>query len=415
MNFLQKSSRFYIDSFRGFSREVWFLALITLINRAGTMVIPFLSLYLTDARDFSLSQVGWIMSAFGLGSVVGGYLGGVLNDKIGAYKTIILSLSSSGILFIVLQYMEQFWSISVVVFFVMLCADSFRPAMFVALKAYSKPSNQTRSVTLIRLAINLGFALGPAVGGFLIYQLGYGSLFWVDGITCLSAMLLFVWALNPKRSTVQQETKESGGKSAYKDGPYLVFCLGMIVFAFAFMQYFSTVPIYYRDGYQLSEEMIGLILGFNGFLVFLVEMPLIKWLEQYPKRQAQFISFGFFLLLGSFAVFNIMHHMSMLWIGIILMSFAEMLVFPFSNTYAMDRAKRGAMGQYMALYSMAFSVSHILAHNSGMQMIEAFDFPRTWWIFAGLSALGMLIFWYMHQLNKKDQSAQDAKIAQTLN
>ena len=76
----------YLNTFKGLSQEVWWLALITLINRAGTMVIPFLSLYLTKSLHFTLSDVGWIMSAFGLGSVFGSWIGGKLTDKIGFYK-----------------------------------------------------------------------------------------------------------------------------------------------------------------------------------------------------------------------------------------------------------------------------------------------------------------------------------------
>jgi predicted MFS family arabinose efflux permease len=398
---LKRIFNFYIDSFRGFSREVWWLSLVTLINRSGTMVIPFLSLYLTEDLDFGLAEVGWIMSAFGLGSVCGSYLGGVLNDRIGSYKTMNISLFSSGILFILTQYVHTFWSIALMVFFVILCADIFRPALFVALKAYSKEENQTRSVTLIRLAINLGFSVGPAVAGFLIYNWGYGSLFWVDGLTCFFALAVLLYFLNPKRANVQQETVLGTDGSPYKDGKYLLFCFGMLIFGFAFLQYFSTVPLYYRNEYHLSEEYIGLILGFNGFLVFLVEMPLIYLVEKKSSQSLLFIVYGFLLLSLSFIVYNLWVHEAFLWIGMILMSFAEMLVFPFSNNFAMNRSKRGSMGKYMALYSIAFSISHILGHNTGLQLIEKFDFTITWWVFGILSTLGMLIFFILDRSEKK--------------
>ena len=154
----------YINTFRGLSKEVWWLAFITLINRAGTMVIPFLSLYLTKSLNFSLSDVGWIMTAFGLGSVMGSWLGGKLTDKIGFYKVMVFSLFATGLLFILLQYLNTFITFWFGILIIMLIADMFRPAMFVALIAYSKPENKTRSVTLIRLAINLGFSAGPALG-----------------------------------------------------------------------------------------------------------------------------------------------------------------------------------------------------------------------------------------------------------
>ncbi len=85
----------YINNFKGFRREVWILDLITFINRAGTMVLPFLSKYLKENLHFTYSQVGWIMVAFGVGSMVGSWLGGKLSDKIGFYKIMIFRLFTS--------------------------------------------------------------------------------------------------------------------------------------------------------------------------------------------------------------------------------------------------------------------------------------------------------------------------------
>jgi predicted MFS family arabinose efflux permease len=106
---LQRAFQKYINNFRGFSREIWILALITFINRAGTMVLPFLSKYLKEDLHFSYSQVGWIMVSFGLGSMLGSWLGGKLSDKIGFYKIMIISLLTSGIGFFVLQKITSYY------------------------------------------------------------------------------------------------------------------------------------------------------------------------------------------------------------------------------------------------------------------------------------------------------------------
>lgn len=149
---VKRTLNIYQDSFRGLSKEVWWLALITFINRTGTMVLPFLSLYLTKDLNLSLSQVGWIMTSFGVGSLLGSWLGGKLTDKIGFYKVMFWSLLITGFLFIGLQYVNSFSGFVFGIFLTMTVADTFRPAMFVSLKAYSKLENQTRSLTLIRLA-----------------------------------------------------------------------------------------------------------------------------------------------------------------------------------------------------------------------------------------------------------------------
>jgi predicted MFS family arabinose efflux permease len=382
----KKLASSYSDSFKGLSKEVWWLALITLINRAGTMVVPFLSLYLKESKGFTLGEVGWIMTAFGVGSVFGSWIGGFLNDRVGSYPTMVFSLLSSGILFIVLQYMDSFWGIAIAIFFVLLCADIFRPAMYVALRAYSKPENQTRSLTLIRLAINLGFAAGPAIGGLLIYKVGYGSLFWVDGLTCIAAVFLMLRVLNPRRTVQRKEEVNDSPALVYSDWKYILFCFGTMLFGVIFFQYFSTVPVYFSMEFKLSEGYIGLLLGFNGLLVFLFEMPIIQAIE---KKQ------------GSFLILIALPSLFWLWVVILFMSLSEMLFFPFSNAYAMERAKRGKMGQYMALYSISFSVAHIIGHNSGLHLTQAFGFSFTWWVLIGIAVLGILVFSIIRYVDKQ--------------
>ena len=385
----------YIDSFKGLSKEVWWLALITLINRAGTMVIPFLSLYLTEDLDFTLINVGWVMSAFGAGSVIGSWIGGKLTDKIGYYKVMFRSLLTTGVLFIGLQYLTTFASFCFGIFVIMLIADMFRPAMFVALSAYSKPENKTRSVTLIRLAINLGFSAGPAIGGLIITTMGYGGLFWIDGITCILASILLMKVLHPKATKTINNVVIKNPVSAYSDTSFLIFLAGMLFFGIVFLQYFSTMPLYYKEIHHLNELEIGIILGLNGFLIFILEMPLIKWLENSKYTKTTLMIFGAFLTGLSFIILNLTTWSGILIIGMLLMTVGEMIAFPFSNAFAMDRAKKGNQGEYMALYSISFSVAHIFGHNAGMQMVSKMGFDNTWYVTTVLATICILILYLL--------------------
>ena len=394
----------YLETFKGLSREVWWLSLVTLINRAGTMVIPFLSLYLTKSLDFTLENVGWIMSFFGLGSVVGSWLGGKLTDKIGFYKVMLVSLLLTGVSFVAMQFITTFLGFCTGIFFLMLIADMFRPAMFVALSSYSKPENKTRSVTLIRLAINLGFSAGPAVGGIIITSLGYAGLFWVDGITCFLAGILLLKVLHPKKAKVVDDIKVTNPISAYSDKAFWIFLVAMVLFGVVFLQYFSTVPLYYKDVHFLSELEIGLLMGLNGFLIFVMEMPLIKWLENSKNSKVKLMLIGLILTGLSFVVLNMSSWVGILVIGMLLMTVGEMIAFPFSNAFAMSRAKKGNQGQYMALYSISFSVAHIFGHNSGMQLIDRFGFETTWNIITGLSIIGILFLLILQRILKKEEA-----------
>lgn len=225
-----------ITPYRGLSKEVWLLALTTLINRAGAMVVPFLSLYLTKYLNFTMGQVGWIMTFYGLGSLVGVFAGGKLADRIGYYKVMYFSLFLTGIAFFVLQFITSFYFLCIGIFTLTAIADAFRPAIWVAMADYSKEENRTRSVTLIRLAINLGFSLGPAIGGLIITNLSYQSLFWVDGLTCIFAAGLILRYLYQKSSVNKIKSEnQKVNLSPYRDKQYLIFWFAMFLIGFTFM------------------------------------------------------------------------------------------------------------------------------------------------------------------------------------
>ncbi|MEM6516209.1 MAG: MFS transporter [Bacteroidota bacterium] len=381
----------YRNSFHGLSKEVWWLALITLINRAGTMVIPFLSLYLINSLEFSVENVAWIMSAFGFGSVVGSWLGGKLTDLVGYYRVMFISLLLTGVLFVLLRYLTGLFQFCLGIFVVMVVADTFRPAMFVALGACSKPENKTRSLTLIRLAINLGFSAGPAIGGLIITKLGYSGLFWVDGITCFLASLLLLYALNPKKAKVLDVIKNENPSSAYSNNRFLVFLVAMMIFGLVFLQYFSTVPVFYEKQLGYSEFKIGMLLAMNGFLIFLLEMPLIKWLEQTKYTKVNLMLAGTLMVTASLLILNLSDWFGVIIIGMLLMTVGEMVFFPFSNSFALDCAKHGNQGEYMGLYTIAFSLSHVFGHNLGFQIIDNHGFYNTWYVMTLLGAFCVIL------------------------
>jgi len=394
----------YRDSFRGLSKEVWWLAVITFVNRAGTMVLPFLSLYLTKDLNLSLGQVGWIMTSFGVGSLLGSYLGGKLTDKIGFYKVMNWSLLITGFLFIGLQFIASFWGFVIGIFITMTIADTFRPAMFVSLKVYSKPENQTRSLTLIRLAINLGFSFGPFLGGLIIATLDYSGLFWVDGITCIAAVLLMKSVLSQKEmvSSEAQENAESDNNfaSVFHDKPYWIFLAVVFLMGFIFLQLFTTMPLYYKEIHLLTEVQIGLLMSLNGFLIFLLEMPLIHYIEKKIFNKMKIITWSLLMFALSFAILN-----STLWVGILVISMllitvGEMLAFPFTNNFAMNRATIGKEGRYLALYSMAFSFAHIFSAKTGMEIIDRFGYAANWYLMGSLGLLAVVLMLWLRRALK---------------
>lgn len=403
---VKRTFRSYKKSFSGLSNEVWWLAVITFINRAGTMVLPFLSLYLTANLEFSLAQVGWIMSSFGVGSLLGSWLGGKLTDKIGYYYVMFWSLLITGFLFIALQFIQTFFGFIVAIFITMAIADTFRPAMFVSLKAYSKPQNQTRSLTLVRLAINLGFSFGPFLGGIIIATVGYTGLFWVDGLTCIAAIILMKIVLKPKKieysKVLHQLQNQVKIVSVYKDKIYWIFLTVVFLMGFLFLQLFTTLPLFYREVHALTEVQIGLLMSLNGFLIFLFEMPLIHYLEQTLIDRMKIITISLLFFALSFAFLNVSLWVGILVISMLFITFGEMLAFPFTNNFAMNRAPSGREGRYLALYTMAFSLAHIFSAKTGMEVIDRFGYTVNWFFMAFLGLVAVFLMLLLRKALHKE-------------
>src|SRR5574338_932104 len=196
---IRSSLALYRNAYSGLSQSIWWQALVMFVNRSGTMVIPFMTVYLTHHLHYSIAQAGLVMAAYGAGSIVGAFAGGRISDRIGFYPVQFWSLLSNGIMFIVLGQMSQLWRIGLCIFIMSSVGESFRPANAAAIAAYSNETNRTRSYSLNRLAVNLGFSIGPAMGGFLS-AISYRWLFWVDGITCIIAAMLLRIFLRPVKT-----------------------------------------------------------------------------------------------------------------------------------------------------------------------------------------------------------------------
>src|SRR4051812_32633167 len=84
--FMPALLQLYKRAYKGLSKETWFLSLVILINRSGTMVVPFMTMYATQKLGFSIPEAGIIMSFFGIGTVIGTFKGGKITDTIGYHK-----------------------------------------------------------------------------------------------------------------------------------------------------------------------------------------------------------------------------------------------------------------------------------------------------------------------------------------
>lgn len=386
----------YKNAFGGLSRNAWMLALVMLINRSGTMVMPFLGIYLTSALGFSLKEAGIVLSCFGVGSMAGSFLGGWLTDKFGSFYIQFLSLVLGGVLFIVVSGITSFYSLAVAVFILSTVAESFRPANSSSVSFYARPENISRAFSLNRMAINLGFSIGPGLGG-LLAAISFRWLFIADGVTCIAAGLFFFFYFRNVKGHQPAEkhrvVEDGKFKNAYHDYRFLIFIVLTAAFATIFFQLFVSLPLYYRDVYHLSEGKIGGLIAFNGVIVFALEMVMV-YILSHRVRINKLIAIGLILVGAGFAVLNTWAHPNILVVGMVILSIAEIFAMPFMLTYAVQRSGISNRGSYMGLYSFAYSTGHVLSPLISTWIIDKHGFEPLWWLsglFSVLIGIGFCI------------------------
>ncbi|RDV13428.1 MFS transporter [Pontibacter diazotrophicus] len=404
----------YRNAFGGLSKPAWMMSVVMLINRSGSMVTPFLSLYVTDMLGYSMREAGIILSIYGMGSVCGSFLGGWLTDKIGHFKVQFVSLTLGGSLYFLLLNLRQFEYLAAGVFILSLVNDCLRPANSASIAHYAKPENMTRAFSLNRMAINLGFSVGPAVGGMLA-ALSYRWLFIADGATCIAAgIFFFLYFRNqqghrpPPQQQVLLAVKATATRSPYRDGYFLLFVLFCCSFAVMFFQLFTTMPLYWRGVYALPESQIGLLMALNGVIVFLLEMMLVYLIGERIKKQV-LIAVGLFILGLSFVLLNMMQHLSVLYLSMILLSISEIFAMPYMATLTVERSNTTNRGAYMGLYTISYAAAHVIAPLLGTSIISTYSFATLWWvtgIMAVVTAIGL--YWVVQKMEMQRLGKQAA-------
>lgn len=380
---MKKILKIYTDAYSGLSKESWMLAIVMLLNRTGSMVLPFLGLYMTSKLNFSLEQSGMVLSFYGIGSVFGSWLGGWLTDRIGNFKVQAFSLIVSAPMFAMLPNFETIWGLASMIMILSTVSEMFRPANSVAITKYARKENITRAFSLNRMAVNLGFSIGPAMGG-LLADYSYNLLFYGNAIAALIAGVVFIqFFYNRKERNIYTEEELENSRStvternAYTDWQFLAFNLFCVFFSIAFFQILNTLPLFYQDVAGLTRKEIGLLMGYSGLCIFLFEMLLVHWTEKKFSIK-QILTYGSIVTGISFVIFSFNHTLAFLYLAISLMSIGEMLVLPLMSTVTAMRAGLNNRGAYMGLNGLSAAIAFIVSPYLGTIIAEKYSFETLW-------------------------------------
>lgn len=370
------------------------------------MVMVFFILYLTNEFGFSNQTAGAIISLSAFGGILGSLAGGWCSDRLGSIAAQILFLVLVSGQFLILMLADSMWGVGTALFVLMFFNEAVRPGLHAACLDYSDLHNQKRSMGLLRLAINLGMAIGPLIGGFLAeYQL-WNWMFILDAATCLiSALLLYlVFGLGSQSQaeSKQDHSLSSPGTSPWTDKRMLAFGLFYLLTLIVFIQVASTFIKYLEEVYGLSESQIGLITAVNPILIVAIEMVIIKSMENYNTLKT--IAVGSLLVCLGFGMLPFGNSVIYCLLTVVVWTLGEIFAFPFAAVYAAELSNKRNRGRYMAFITTLFSVSMILGPIIGLSLFEIHrDLP--WYVALGVGVIASTCLWKIS--GTEGQSAVD--------
>lgn len=367
---------------------MWVLFYTTLINRSGTMVIPFLVLYLTQKIGVTASEAGVALLVYGIGAFISAPLTGRLADKIGALKVMKISLVGTSAVMLIYGFITDYYLILVFSFILSVINEAFRPANLSLISEIVAPAQRRISFALNRLGINIGMSIGPVAGGFLIL-IDYHFLFYVNAFASLAAGIYLTatpWtSLSETDSTASEITAPLVGTSVLKDLKFLFFLIAVVPANLVFFQHIGGLPLYIVDDLKYTTAAFGLFSAINTVLIIIAEVPLNNMMANMSYSRSMFI--GALLAAIGFGAMAIARDITPLIITIIIWTFGEMIFFPVTAAYASEIAPAKKRGEYMGYFQMTFSFAFSVGPWLGAVVYEKYGSVILW---SGALVMGLI-------------------------
>jgi len=384
-----------------YDRRLWTLFFVRLIVSAGFGVaMPFVSLYLYRELHVSMKVVGTIMLVSALVGSVGRIMGGELADRLGRKPIVCAAMATRTIVFLLMAYVvhirASYLIVALVFLLIRFVGAMTQPGISAMVADIVSPERRVEAFGILRIGGNAGWALGPALGGFLL-AVSYSSLFLVTAAASLIGFLLILlFTTESIRVREQNRFELKNVLDVGRDRQFLTFCLFSLTLFLVMGQFASTLSVFSVEFLQISEVELGFLYTLNGVIVVLFQWPAALLAGRLGTRRALVVGSLLFAL-GYFSV-GVVPGFSFLLGSMVVITLGEVVFSPTATTAVANMAPEGRMGRYMGFYGLAEALGWSGGPFIGGFLLDAYGTTPVllWGAIAGIgliAAVGFHVTW----------------------
>lgn len=361
-------------------RVFWILWAGTVVLRLGTVVQPFLALYLVNSRDASATDAGAVLAVIGLGGVLSQLVGGSLTDVVGRRATLTGGVLATALVLVGLAYAESVQAIVALAFLLGLTVDIYRPASQAIVADVVPEQARAKAFSLLVWAVNLGFSIAMVLGG-LLARGGFSVLCWANALACVAFAGITWFFIPDTRGPHPAPSRGKGFAAVLRDRSMVLLVLLVLPYALVFMQAFSTLPLV-MDADGLTPTTYGLVMAGNGVVCVVLQPLASRLIGSFPSHVV--LSTGTAIVGVGYGVTALASSAAMYALSVVIWSLGETVVFAVATAVVAGLSPQHLRGRYNGVFGLVWAGGTLLAPLIGSWLLELGG-PRVLWsVCAGL-------------------------------
>ena len=340
-------------SFLEYDRQLWVLFAGRVIAAIGfSIVMPFLSIFLYTEMGVPMTVVGIVFLGNAVAGAVGQVIGGELADRLGRRPIMCISMVMRTAVFLLLSVaiagMVDLWIIAILLMATSLTGSLFEPATNALVADLVSPGRRLEAYSILRVGQNVGWALGPLLGG-LLAVISYASLFLFTALTSMIvAIITYTWISDSSRAITESDKLDASDlKKVWKNRIFIAICLATIPLFIVLGQMTSTLALFSKDIVGISVAEVGYLYTLNGIIVIFLQLPMARYVNKFRMTHVLVVG-GILYAIGYF----IIGWASSLWIlvaSMIIISMGENITSPPSINLVANISSEHDRGRYMGV------------------------------------------------------------------